>query len=209
MPKPRVIIADDHQLVVAGLQSLLGSECEVVATANDGASLLSDVRRLSPDMVLLDVSMPPYKGLDLIREVRRIDPGIGIVIVTMNDDTDVAAAAFRAGATAYVLKNSAASELVDAVHLVSERQPYVTPLVAGGIIKSLMKPVDIDTDHPLTRRQREVLRLLAEGKSMKEIAHIMDLTVRTVAFHKYRMMKQLNIKTSAELIRFAVARDIV
>jgi len=209
MPKPRLIIPDDHQLVVAGLESLLGQECDVVATVNDGASLLSEVRRLTPEMVLIDVSMPPYKGLDLIRELRRIDSGLGIVVVTMNDDTDVAAEAFRAGASAYVLKNGAASELLDAVHRVSERQAYVTPLVAGGIIKSLMKPPEPEPNQPLTRRQVEVLRLLAEGKSMKEIADVMDLTVRTVAFHKYRMMKQLNIKTSAELIRFAVAHAIV
>jgi len=210
MQKPRVIIADDHRLVVAGLERLLASDCEIVGTVIDGDTLQAEVRRLRPDIVVQDISMPPLNGIDLIRQIRQIDESIRIVVVTMNEDADLAAEAFRAGASAYVLKNCAASELLDAVHHAMERQSYVTPLVAGGILHSLMRPSQSrDDDDQLTYRQREVLRLLAEGKSMKEVAEALNLAVRTVAFHKYRMMKQLNIKTSAELVRFAVVRHIV
>lgn len=209
MQKPRLIIADDHRLVVAGLEGLLASECDIVATSADGASLLAEVRRLFPDIVLLDISMPPFNGLDLIRQIQQIEPSIRVIVVTMNDDPDVAAEAFRAGASGYVLKNCAASGLLEAVRRATESQSYITPLVAGGVIDSLVKPPDHREPTQLTDRQREVLRLLAQGKSMKEVADGLNVAVRTVAFHKYRMMKQLNIKTNAELVRFAVARDMV
>jgi DNA-binding NarL/FixJ family response regulator len=211
MPKPRVIIADDHRLVVAALERLLASECEVVGTAFDGDAVVEQARRLTPDVVLLDISMPPQNGIDIIRRLRlEFGDQMKIVVVTMNDDSAVAAESFRAGACAYVLKNCAAQELVDAVHCAAEGQTYVTPLVAGGMIDAFMKPQrQRGSGEQLTRRQREVLRLLAEGKSMKEVADVLNVAVRTVAFHKYQMMKQLKITTSAELIRFAVAQHIV
>jgi len=209
--KPRVMIADDHRLIVSGLERLIASECEIVGTAYDTETLLTDAARLRPDMILLDLSMPPHDGLDVIRDLRRIlHPATGIIVVTMNDDPAIAAEAFRAGASAYVLKNCAAQELIDAVHHVMDRQAYVTPLVVGGIIDSLLRPGQgRQTGDQLTHRQRDVLRLLAEGKSMKQVAQVLNLAVRTVAFHKYQMMKQLNIKTSAELVRFAVSQHIV
>jgi DNA-binding NarL/FixJ family response regulator len=210
LAKPRVVIADDHRLVVAGLEQLLADDCIVVGTANDGHTLLKEVQRLRPDVVVQDISMPPLNGVDLIREVRRIDPAIRIIVVTMWEDPDLAARAFRAGASAFILKNCAAGELHEAVRCAMQQKSYVTPLIASGLIHALTKQTqDEGSDHTLTARQREVLRLLAEGKSMKEVAGILKLTVRTVAFHKYRIMRLLKIKTSAELVRFAVLRMMV
>jgi len=210
MPKARVIIADDHRLFAAGLDRLLSADYEVVAIVYDGVSLLDEVRRQRPDLVVQDLSMPPANGIDIIRDIHEIDPKIKIVVVTMWDDPDLAAEAFRCGASAYVLKNCAVSELQDAVHLAMEQKSYVTPLIARGMIESLSKPPSAaQPEQQLTERQREVLRLLAEGKSMKEVAAALNLTVRTVAFHKYRMMHMLKIKSSAELVRFAVVQHIV
>jgi DNA-binding NarL/FixJ family response regulator len=210
MPKARVIIADDHRLFAAGLDRLLSADYDVVAIVYDGTALLDEVRRLRPDLVVQDLSMPPANGIDIIRDIHQIDPKIKIVVVTMWDDPDLAAEAFRCGASAYVLKNCAVSELQDAVHLAMEQKSYVTPLIARGMIESLSKPAAAaQPEQQLTERQREVLRLLAEGKSMKEVAAALNLTVRTVAFHKYRMMHMLKIKSSAELVRFAVVQHIV
>jgi DNA-binding NarL/FixJ family response regulator len=206
-----VLVADDHRLVAAGLERLVASECDVVGTAYDSTVVLQEARRLHPDIVVLDLSMPPLTGMDVIHAIREIDPAIRIIVVTMWQDPNIAAEAFRAGVAAYVLKNCAASELLDAVHCVMEQKSYVTPLIAGGMIDSLTRLTREDRSGTpqLTLRQRNVLRLLAEGKSMKEVADALNLAVRTVAFHKYRMMQILNIKTSAELVRFAVAQHIV
>jgi len=208
MNRPRVVIADDHQLVVSGLERLLAPECDVVGTAQDGDSLEAQVRRVHPDVVVLDISMPPRNGLGLIRKLREIEPATRIVVVTMNDDPAVAAEAFRSGALGYVLKNCAASELLDAIQYAMEQQVYVTPLVAGGMLDALLS-TDQHVEERLTEREREVLQLLADGKSMKEVAVRLGMTVRTVAFHKYRMMRRLNIKSTAELVRFAVAHHVV
>jgi DNA-binding NarL/FixJ family response regulator len=211
MAKPRIIIADDHRLFAAGLERLLGPECDIIATVYDSVTLLSDVRRLRPEVVVQDLSLPPLNGIDTIRDIHAVDPQIRIVVVTMWEDPALAAEAFRCGASAYVLKTCAVSELLEAVHFALEHKTYVTPSVASGMIQSLTRPPreGADAETHLTARQREVLRLLAEGKSMKEVAAVLNLTVRTVAFHKYRMMQMLNIKSSAELVRFAVVQHIV
>jgi len=208
-PRPRVLIADDHRLVAAGLERLLVAECDVVGTVDDSAALLREVRRLRPDLVVQDLSMPPLTGVDAIRVLREIDSSLKIIVVTMSDDPELAAEAFRIGASAYVLKNCAATELLDAVHCAMQQKSYVTPLIAGGMIDSLIRSTRDEPGPQLTTRQRDVLQLLAEGKSMKEVADTLNMTVRTVAFHKYRMMRLLNIKSSAELVRFAVAQHIV
>jgi DNA-binding NarL/FixJ family response regulator len=209
MPKPRVIIADDHRLVVAALKELLAPAYDIVDTVYDGNALSTAVELLHPDIVLLDISMPPHGGLDLLVALRAVNSTIGIIIVTMNENIDIAAEALRLGASAYVLKSGAPSELLEALRRVMNREMYVTPRVAGGIIGSLGRPAPQQSAMLLSRRQREVLRLLAEGKSMKEAAATLNVAVTTVSFHKYRMMRQLNIKTSAELIRFAVAQHII
>lgn len=211
MAKPRIVIADDHRLFVAGLECLLRPEYEIVGTTYDGLTLLDMVRRLRPDAVVQDLSLPPLHGTDIIRDIRDVDPRIGIIVVTMWEDPILAAEAFRCGASAYVLKSCAVQELLEAVHLALEHKMYVAPTIASGMIQSLRQPPRnaSDAEMQLTSRQREVLRLLAEGKSMKEVAAVLNLTVRTVAFHKYRIMEMLKIKSSAELVRFAVVQHIV
>ena len=209
MSKPRVLIADDQRLFAAGLECLLAHDCKVVSTVSDFSTLVDEVRRYRPDLVLQGLTSSPIIGAGLIRELRDLHPQLQVIVVTRHDDPHLAAEAFRCGAAAYLLKTCEVSELLDAVHFVVDRKSYVTPMIAGGMIQSLTSSLVPMRDQELTERQREVLRLLAEGKSMKEVASLLNLTVRTVAFHKYRMMHMLKIKSSAELVRFAVARQIV
>jgi DNA-binding NarL/FixJ family response regulator len=206
--KPRVVIADDHQLVVAALKALLAEAHEVVETVYDGDTLVPVVERLKPHIVLLDIFMPPNGGLQNLANLRKLDPQVGVIVVTMSEDIDLAAQALKLGASGYVLKSAAPSALLEAMRRVMNREIYVTPQIAGGIINSLTKP-SADRGTQLSDKQREVLRLLAQGKSMKEAASELNVAVTTVSFHKYRMMKQLNITTTAGLIRFAVAKHIV
>jgi DNA-binding NarL/FixJ family response regulator len=205
--KPNVVIADNHQLVAAGLGELLTPHCDVRAIVADATALLNEVRTNPPDLVVHDVVMPPSDGIDVIRQIRALAPATKIIVVTTHDEAGLAADALRAGAHAYVLKKGAASELHEAVRRVLAQQTYVTPLLAADMIGALTTRRTYGP--PITPRQREVLRLLAEGKSMKEAAAVLNLTVRTVAFHKYRMMEQQHIKSSAELVRFAVGQHIV
>lgn len=210
MTRPRVVVADEHQLFVSGIERLLAAECAIVGTATDNLTLLTEVRRLNPDVVVHSLAMGPMNGLDVIREITRLPSGIRVVIVTQHTSPDVAAEAFRHGASGYLLKSSAVSDLLVAVRSAMERRSYVTPLIASGTIEALSKTAGAsEADSQLTDRQREVLRLLAGGQSMKQIAAVLNLTARTVAFHKYRMMHSLKIKSSAELVRFAVEQRIV
>ncbi len=210
MAKPRVIIADDHTLLVEAFEKLLAPECDVIAKVADGRALLTAARELHPDVVILDVAMPLLNGLDAGRQIKQMDSSIKLVFVTMNEDPDLAAEAFRVGGSAYLLKRSAGSELLTAIREAMKRRSYVTPLVTEGMLGSLMHPRGREqSTHQLTTRQREMLQLLAEGKSMKEVASILNVTPRTVAFHKYRIMERLNIKTNAELIQFAIRQHIV
>ena len=210
MFKPRVIIADDHVLLAEAFEKLLSPECDVVAKVTDGRALVEAARRVHPDLVLLDVAMPLLNGLDAARQIHAISPSIRLIFLTMNDDPDLAAEAFRAGATAYLLKRSPASELLTAIRQAMKSRKYVTPLITEGMLGALMNPMRGETPrHELTSRQREVLQLLAEGKSMKEVASVLNVTARTIAFHKYRMMEQLNIKTNAELIQYAIRHHLI
>ena len=209
MAKPRVILADDHTLLVEAFEKLLAPECEIVAKVADGRALLVAVREHHPDVVVLDLAMPLLNGMEAARQVKQIDRSIKLVFVTMNEDPDLAAEAFRVGGSAYLLKRSAGAELLLAIREVMKHRSYVTPLVTEGMLGSLMHAGADAQEHQLTSRQREVLQLLAEGKSMKEVAGILDVTARTVAFHKYRMMEQLKIKTNAELIQYAIRHHYV
>jgi DNA-binding NarL/FixJ family response regulator len=165
--------------------------------------------RLKPDIVVLDISMPLLNGLEAARQIKHNLRNVKLIFVTMNEDTDLAAEAFRAGASAYVLKQSATSELLTAIREVMEGHSYVTPLITEGLVGSLMRHDAGAPSQELTARQREVLQLLAEGRSMKEVADLLNLTPRTVAFHKYRIMEQLKVKSTAELVRYAVKHHIV
>ena len=208
MRAPRVLLADDHALLLGAFEKLLAGECEIVGQASDGRALVAAADVLKPDVIVLDIAMPLLNGLEAGRQIKRKLPEVRLVFLTMNEDPELAAEAFRSGASAYLLKRSAASELTTAIREVMNGRSYVTPLVTGGMVGSLLKVKDTG-DADLTSRQREVLQLLAEGHSMKEVANLLDLTPRTVAFHKYEMMKRLNVNSTAELIQYAVKRHIV
>ena len=207
MARARILMADDHLMLLDAFRALLEPEFEIVGTATDGRMLLTEFSRLNPDVVLLDVAMPLLNGLDAGRQLKAQRRSVKLIYLTMNPNPEVAAAALRLGASGYLLKSSAGRELKQAIHEALRDRSYITPVVAGDAVGSL---IEHRTDHTeLTLRQREVLQLLAEGRSMKEAAAILDLTPRTVAFHKYRMMEQLRLKTSAELVQFAVREGIV
>ena len=209
MAGPRVVIVDDHTLMTEALRRLLEPECDVVGVYDDPRAFLRDVVRLRPDVAILDISMPTMNGLDAGRELRRVLPSVRIIFLTMNEDADVAAEAFRVGASAYLLKRSAPPELLTAIREVMQGRSYVTPFVTDGLVGTLLNPDRPGPSTELTPRQREILQLLAEGRSMKEAGAMLNLTRRTIAFHKYRMMQQLNVKTTAELIQYAVKNHIV
>jgi len=206
----RVVIADDHTLIVEAFKKLLEPACEVVGTVTDGRALLAAARDLRPDVVVLDVAMPLLNGLDAGRYIKKIDRTIRLVFVTASEDPDIAAQALRAGGSAYLLKRSAGAELLTAIAEAMKHRTYVTPLVTDGVMQSLMRGPGNDSGaRTLTARQREVVQLLAEGKSMKEAAGVLNVATATIAFHKYRIMEQLRLRTSAELIRFAVHQHLV
>ena len=209
MSATRVLLADDHTLLLGAFEKLLASECDVVGTVSDGRELVEAARRLKPDVIVLDIGMPLLNGLEAGRQIKQSHPAVKLVYLTMNEDTDLAAEAFRAGASAYLLKRSATVELLTAIREVTNGRSYVTPLVTAGLVGSFMQPQEKRPQHQLTPLQREVLQLLAEGHSMKQVADILKVTPRTVQFHKYSMMQQLGIRTSAELIQFAVKQHIV
>jgi len=210
MSRPRVILADDHTLLLEAFQKLLNDDCDIVGMVSDGRALLAATDSLRPDVVVVDISMPLLNGIDAARQIKQALPDTRIIFLTMNEDPDLAAAAFRAGASGYLLKRSAASELQTAIREVMRRRSYVTPLVTEGLMGSMLQgPESGHGAQQLTPRQREVVQLVAEGHSMKEVGHILNIAPRTVAFHKYRIMEQLKIRTTAELIQFAIKHHIV
>jgi DNA-binding NarL/FixJ family response regulator len=207
--KAKVLLADDHTLLAEAFERLLAPDYEVVGLVADGRELLEVAPRLKPDVVVLDVTMPRLNGLDAGRQLKEKMRSVRLVFLTMNEDPQVAAEAFRIGASGYLLKRSALSELPLAIREVLNNRYYVTPLLTKGLVGSLMHATEPARALSLTARQREVLQLLAEGKSMKEVATILRVSARTVAFHKYRMMERLDIKTTAELIQFAIREHIL
>ena len=209
MGLPRVLLADDHALLLGAYEKLLANDCEIVGQVQDGRALVAAAEQLRPDLIVLDISMPSLNGLEAARQIKQKQKDIKLVFLTMNEDPDLAAAAFRSGASGYLIKRSAASELLTAIREVMRGRSYVTPLVTEGLVESLIQADAHKSSHELTPRQREVLQLLAEGRSMKEVASLLKLTPRTVAFHKYRMMEQLHVKSTAELIQYAVRHHIV
>lgn len=209
MARPRVLLADDHALLLGAFERLLADECDVVGQVSDGRALVAAAEALQPDVVVVDISMPLLNGLEAGRQIKQKAKHVRLVFLTMNEDPDLAAEAFRSGASGYVLKRSAASELLTAIREVVQGRSYVTPLITAGLVGSLQHEDEHSPARELTSRQREVLQLLAEGRSMKEVASVLNVTPRTVAFHKYRMMEQLKVKTTAELVQYAVKQGIV
>lgn len=211
MKKPRVLLADDHKIVIEGLKSLLRDEFEIVGSVEDGRALVEQASTLYPDVIVADISMPQLNGIEAARQIKKIDKNIKIVFLTMHQDATYAANAFEAGASGFVLKHSASSELIRAIREAIKGRTYVTPLIAGDLIHTYQEGGSPEKNlfKKISPRQREVLQLLAEGKSAKEIASILNISTRTVEFHKYRMMEQLNIKTNAELLRYAIKHGII
>jgi len=209
MPGPRVLLADDHHLLLGALEKLLQEDCQIVGRVSDGHALVAAAQQLKPDVIVLDVAMPLLNGLEAGRQIKQALRSVKLIYVTMNEDPDIAAEAFRAGASAYLLKRSTPVELLTAIREVMLGRSYVTPLVTEQLVESLLKVEEHKAGQELTSRQREILQLVAEGRSMKEIAGVLDITPRTVAHHKYRLMDQLHIKSTAELVQYAVKHNIV
>ena len=204
MHRPRVLLADDHRLVVEACVSLLEPECKVLGIVADGRTLLSTALALRPDVVVLDIGMPLLNGLDAGRQLKQSMPGVKLIFLTMNEDPDLAKEALRIGASGYLLKTSAARELPEAIRVAVRGDTYVTSQASQRMVESFIQGGDRPGAGELTFRQREVLQLLAEGLSMKEAASVLRVTARTVAFHKYRVMQQFRLKSNAELIQFAI-----
>ena len=208
-PAARLLIADDHRLVADACKSLLEPEFQVVGVVTDGRTLLKVAATLSPDVIILDIAMPHLNGLDAGEQIKHKMPSVKLVFLTMNMAADVAAEAFRRGASAYVLKHSAAEELVTALRKVVQGESYLSPLIARETVTFLLNQGKSQTEEKrITKRQTEILQLLAEGMSMKEVASILDLKPGTVAFHKYRMMETLGVKSNAELLEYAIKRQM-
>jgi DNA-binding NarL/FixJ family response regulator len=208
MPRPRIVLADDHVLLLEALSKLLADHCDVVGTASSGQALIDAAAKLRPDVAVVDIAMPFLNGIDAVRRLKQLHPDLRIIFLTMNEDADVAAEAFRAGASGYLLKRSAASELLTAINEVMKGRSYVTPLVTEGLVAAMLRRRNGEAA-TMTARQREVVQLIAEGRSMKEVAAILNIAPRTVAFHKYRIMDMLQLKTTADLIQYAIRHHIV
>ena len=211
MLKPRILIADDHILVAEACKKLLEPEYEVVGTVCDGRALVRAAAELKPNIVLVDIGMPMLNGLDAGRQIKEAAPSIKVVYLTMNPDVELAAEAFRRKASAYILKTCAASELLIAIRTVLRGCTYLSPTISKDSVGFLTRQDKdlVEEGARLTERQREVLQLLAEGKSMKEVGAILNVATRTVAFHKYRMMEQLKLRTNAELVQYAMKHHLV
>ncbi len=211
MSRPRILLADDHTLVLDGFRKLLEDRCEVVGAAEDGRTLLRMAQELQPDIVTLDISMPQLNGVDAARKLKKTLPLIKLIFVTMHDDPAYVNEAFKAGASGYLLKRSAGSELLQAIQSVMDGQCYVTPLVAKGLVNSVITGDNptVSKDEPLTVRQREVLQLVAEGMTVKEIASALNISPKTVEFHKSHIMTQLDLHTTAELTKYALVHGLI
>jgi DNA-binding NarL/FixJ family response regulator len=210
MRLPRVMLADDHTILLEAFRRLLEGKCDVVGAVSDGRALLNEATALKPDVVVVDIGMPLLNGLEAARQLKEKLPATKIIFLTMNEDSDLAGEAMRSGASAYLLKSSAASELFRAIQDTLKGKSYITPQIARGMQQAFIRnPKGRTREKVLTTRQREVIQLLAEGKSMKEAAVVLNVTPRTIAFHKYRIMEELGLKTNADLIQFAMKNRIL
>ncbi len=206
----RVLLADDHAVVAEGLEALLNRSFDLLRVVHDGRALLDSVEELRPDVVVTDISMPLLNGIDAVRQIKRIRPDTKVVMLTMHGEVELAVEAFRAGASGYVLKTSPGEELVTAIQEAAKGRSYLTPLIAKDLLSVLIEaraPAQGETR--LTDRQREVLQLIAEGHTMKGIASILHISSRTAESHKYEMMEVLGVKTTAELIQYAIRLNLV
>jgi DNA-binding NarL/FixJ family response regulator len=207
----RVLLADDHAVVAQGLESLLKDSFELVGIVHDGRALVDAAETLRPDVVVADISMPLLNGLDAIRQIRERRPNSKVIILTMHAEPRLAVDAFRAGASGYMLKVSPVEELITAIHEVAQGRAYVTTLLSKDLITLLLEAGRHSgaSDSPLTARQREVLQLIAEGRTMKEVASILNISPRTAESHKYEIIRALGVQTTAELIQYAMRIKLI
>ena len=214
--KPRVIIADDHALVAEGVTKLIERDVQLVGSVADGRALVQAVEKLNPDLALVDISLPLLNGLDACRQIKKANPTVKVIVLTMHLEKHFVTEAFRAGVSGYVLKQSVADELIFAIKEVLKGRTYVSPLVTQNLVEQALQPAPgaqpIDRQAPpshLSLRQREVLQLVAEGKSTKEIASTLNVSIKTVEFHKTRIMKELKLHSTAELTKHAIVLGLV
>jgi DNA-binding NarL/FixJ family response regulator len=210
MKKPRVLLADDHRVVAEGLRTLLDPFFDVVGIVSDGREVLAVVKLLDPEVVVLDISMPCLNGIEAARQMRTMNLRAKVIFLTMHREVTYAARALEAGASGFVLKHSAATELITAIQESLKGGTYITPQIAGDLLHSLQHgaPADVDELGDLTPRQREVLQLVAEGRSAKEIAAVLRISRRTAEFHKARLMESLGLQTVAELVQYAIRTGV-
>jgi two-component system, NarL family, response regulator NreC len=205
MRRATVLVADDHPILVGGLVNLLRDQFDVVGTVADGHLLIEAAQRLRPDVIVTDVTMPGLSGLDALGQLRKVGVESRIIILTVHHEGDIAARAMRVGASGFLLKDSAGEELITAIQEVLNGRVYLTPAVTRDVLDALKATADAP-DVEITARQREVLRLIVEGRRMKEIAAVLNLSTRTVETHKYEMMRALGVQSTAELVRYALQR---
>lgn len=211
MTRPRVLLADDHRMVAEGLKSLLSADFDLVGVVEDGRELVEAARRLRPEVIVADITMPHLNGLDALDQLKKDNPRVKVVFLTMHPEVAYARRAMEAGAAGFVLKHSAPAELVTALRAALEGKTYLTPALAGEVFQDLHRHPKQAKDPvaSLTPRQREILQLFAEGRSAKEIAAALGISARTVEFHKYQMMESLGLHHSTELTHFAIKHGIV
>jgi DNA-binding NarL/FixJ family response regulator len=206
--RPKVIIADDHAMVADGLARIVLDIGDVVATVRDGLELVGAARRLHPDIIVADVTMPGMSGIDAMRQLRTEGIQARFIFLTIHTEARLAAEALRAGASGYLLKHAAGEELLAAIRTVLEGRTYLTPMVTKEVLLNLAS-AETSAEPKLTPRQREVLRRIAQGERLKEIAFSLGISVRTVEDHKYQLMRTLGVESTADLVRFAIKQRIV
>ncbi len=212
--KPTVLLADDHMLVAQGIQKLLEGEFNLIGIVPDGRALITSIKERAPDLAVVDISLPLLNGLEASRQIRKINPGIKIVILTMQSESSFVTEAFRIGVSGYVLKQSVGSELILALKEVLTHNYYVSPIIAQGLGDQAVQPTPNADEtrgfaQELSPRQREVLQLVAEGKAIKEIAAVLNISIKTIEFHKSKIMKQLGLRTTAELTKYAISNGLI
>ncbi len=207
--KPRLVLADDHALLLEAFTKLLEPEFEIVKAFTDGLSLIKEAPALKPDVVILDLGMPLMHGMTAGKELKKLLPLTKIIVLTMNEDVEVAADALRQWASAFLLKKSAGTELTTAINEVLNHRTYVTPQIAHGMLEEFVRDPRPEHKAHLTKQQRRVLQLLAEGHKMKQAAAVLNISARTVAFHKYRIMQEHGLKTNSDIVMFAIKQGVV
>jgi DNA-binding NarL/FixJ family response regulator len=209
MNRPRVLLADDHRMVAEGLRRLLADDFDLVGMVEDGRALVAAARKLRPDVIVADITMPQLNGIDALRQLKKQNPEIKVVFLTMHQDRAYARRALEAGAAGFVLKHSASDELLMAINAALKGNTFITPALAADVLQDVRQAAKSDPTDAITPRQREILKLLAEGRSAKEIAKELSISARTVEFHKYQMMETHGLNNSAELVHFAIKNGIV